>query len=202
MRRLIIAGLFISLTASANAATIAQATTGASPTTGVGFFLGQGVTTPNGGPWDDISFNLVNASGGTPYALGELFLLTQSYSGTPATLSSATAGYLASTSVINGGVWSFSGVTLDPDTSYFLYENAAFSGTQVSFGAGSYAGGNSYQANGENLAFSEFAGYALNFSLTGDVVNAVPEPATLALLMGSVSATILVRRRRALSSPL
>src|SRR4030088_860863 len=90
--------------------------------TGSGTFVpGQSVTTPVGGPFDNIFFNWYNSTG-APTAAGSLFALTQSYTGTPAALSAATPGFLASTSTINSGVYVFTpGVTLQGNTQYFFY---------------------------------------------------------------------------------
>src|SRR3954470_18243563 len=54
--------------------------------------LGQSLTTPAGGPWNDLTFNWFD-TGGPPYpgipnpiATGTLFLLGQEYLGTPGAL--------------------------------------------------------------------------------------------------------------------
>ena len=62
---------------------------------GTGFgFPGQSITTPTGGPWDNLTFNWFDSPGanivGIPIAGGTLFLLSSEYLGTPAALSSST----------------------------------------------------------------------------------------------------------------
>ena len=67
---------------------------------------GQSVTTPVGGPWNNLTFNWLDLAG-APTAAGTLFLLTQAYVGTPAALGAATPGFLATTASISGGMWIF-----------------------------------------------------------------------------------------------
>ena len=124
---------------NASATVITQNTTGTSATILSGFYDGQSVTTPAGGPWNSIGFNFVqcgNPSGtsclagtNSPYALGNLYLLTQVYDGLPSGLSSATPGFVAEATTIVGGVWTFaSSVTLTPSTQDFFYMDTAFTG--------------------------------------------------------------------------
>src|SRR5262245_58145137 len=91
---------------------------------GVARYFGQGVTTPAGGPWNNISFyfdSQVGAGGTTPFAIGDLFLLNQTYAGTPAALSSSTPGFLAMSTGISGGTWVFdASVVLQPLTTYYF----------------------------------------------------------------------------------
>src|SRR5215469_4680657 len=86
--------------------------------------LGESVTTPDGGPWDTITFNFIaETEGGSPtvvgpFAIGSLYVLSQAYAGLAGDLSSSTPGFFGFTSTINNGVWDFSGLTLQPDTQY------------------------------------------------------------------------------------
>src|SRR5580704_9531985 len=141
---------------------ITQNTAGSQATIGSGFSEGQSITTPTGGPWDNLAFNFeqcLDPSGtsclsttNSPFALGGLFLLTQKYDGLPSGLSSATPGFIADTTTITGGVWNFApGVTLSPSTQYFFYMNTALDGPEVVYsGADPYAGGQSFEANSGN----------------------------------------------------
>eukprot|EP00456_Euglypha_rotunda_P024802 TRINITY_DN20210_c0_g1_i4.p2 TRINITY_DN20210_c0_g1~~TRINITY_DN20210_c0_g1_i4.p2 ORF type:complete len:106 (+),score=26.47 TRINITY_DN20210_c0_g1_i4:199-516(+) len=52
-------------------------------------FIGQSITTPSGGPWTNVTFNLYDVSD-NPSANGTLYLLTQEYLGAPNALSSGT----------------------------------------------------------------------------------------------------------------
>jgi hypothetical protein len=76
--------------------------------------IGHSVTTPIGGPWNSITFNfygtVVNNLGqgvalGSTLAYGDLYILTQTYTGLPSGLSTATPGFLATTSTISSGEW-------------------------------------------------------------------------------------------------
>lgn len=220
-RMLNLAGV-VALCVSGNAwaAIITQNTTGTSATIGTGFFDGQSVTTPTGGPWDDIGFNFVqcgNPSGtsclagiNSPYALGDLYLLTQVYDGLPSGLSSSTPGFVAEATTIVGGVWTFaSSVTLNPSTQYFFYMDTAFSGAENLYSIGNpYPGGQAYGANtGNGPTYgpddSPLANVDYVFALTGTAASStVPEPGTGALtglvLAGLAGAqTLRLRARKA-----
>src|SRR5262249_28790862 len=96
-------------------AVIAQETSFTNEDNFSNFAMGQSVTTPGGGPWQNIVFNLVNGTGssqgaaGTPLASGTLFVLTQGLAGlvVPGALSNATPGFLASTPTVTSGTWVF-----------------------------------------------------------------------------------------------
>src|SRR5262245_5631463 len=93
----------------------------------VGFY-GQSLITPAGAPWNNITFNFL-AAGNAPQAAGALYLLSTEYLGTPAGLSSSTAGFIAQSLFVGEGTgaWMFApGVTLLPSTTYFLYSNFNF----------------------------------------------------------------------------
>ena len=87
-------------------------------------YYGQGVTTGGGGPWNNITFSFDSGSGGTttPYAAGDLFLLTTDFTGTPTDLSATTTGFLALSTGIVDGAWTFaSTVILNPTTAYWFF---------------------------------------------------------------------------------
>lgn len=127
------------------------------------FADGQSVTTPAGGPWDNIQFNFeqcaspsgtscLSTTTNTPFALGDLFLLSQIYDGLPSALSSATPGFIAEATTITGGVWTFApNVTLSPGTQYFFYMDTALNGPEILYStANPYAGGQGFKANSGN----------------------------------------------------
>jgi hypothetical protein len=110
---------------AASAITISTDTSGTTPRGP--FFWGLVITTPAGGPWDDLTINWYN--GATPAAAGDVFLLTQQYLGTPAALSSSTPGFLAE-GTASGGVYNFAPtVTLLGGTDYWFYTDTAFVST-------------------------------------------------------------------------
>jgi hypothetical protein len=130
---LVCAGLLAAQTPSV----ITQVTSGTSTTASQAgicpCYLGMTFTTPGGGPWNNITFNLYQTpAAGTnpaslPEAVGTAFILTQPYFGTPANLSTSTTGYVTSTNVIASGVYIFPpNIVLDPNTQYFFYANAQF----------------------------------------------------------------------------
>src|SRR5262245_9193423 len=100
----------------------------------IGAAPGQRVTTPAGGPWDNITFNWYSGGrGDVPIALGTLYVLDREYLGLRSGLSTDTPGFLA----VGHGVgvayplpqYAFDpAFTLQPDTTYWFYSdgNVAF----------------------------------------------------------------------------
>lgn len=194
----------LAATAAAAPIIIQQNTSGTQATVLSGFFDGQSVTTPTGGPWNGIGFNFAQclepsgtsclSTANPPFALGGLYLLTQIYDGTPAGLSTATPGFIARTTTISGGVWTFDpSVTLNSSTQYFFYMDKAFNGPEVVYSsANPYAGGQYFEANSGNgptygADDSAVANLDHVFALTGNPVNSVPEPGTAALLIFGIA---------------
>jgi hypothetical protein len=159
------------------------------------------VTTPGGGPWTNITFNFFSDFAGTPAAVGTLFLLSQEDSifnfgsVAPQNLSSSTAGYIAQSQSISGGVYVFApSVVLQPNTQYFFYATASF---QHSYSvSNAYAGGIDYQTGSVGTPYTPFSNMDEAFRLSGDVVGTkVPEPSSL-ILFGTGIATLVAKRRR------
>jgi hypothetical protein len=223
-RFLYLAGVMaLCVSANAWADIIAQNTSGTQATILSGFSEGQSITTPTGGPWDDLGFNFeqcLDPSGtsclsttNAPFALGGLYLLTQKYDGLPSALSTATPGFIAATTTIVSGVWTFApSVTLNPSTQYFFYMNTAIDGPEVVYStADPYAGGQAFEANsGNGPAYGPDDSIIPNldhvFALTGTSASSVPEPGTRALmalvLAGLVGTQTLRRRGHGSSHPL
>ena len=141
-------------------------------------YFGMTFTTPNGGPWNNITFTSYGtpAVGSTPasnpQAAGTGFLLTQPYFGTPANLSSSTPGYVASTSTIAGGFWTFSPtVVLNPNTQYWAYANAPLpNGTGTNNGQPGATLPNLFYTQSASQNFLEGEG-VVNFALGGTPVS-------------------------------
>jgi hypothetical protein len=174
---------------------------------------GQSVTTPGGGPWNNLTFNFFFGGGifPSPTAAGTLFLLSQEFSviqnpfsATPNDLSSATPGYIAQSQSISGGRYVFdSSVTLLPNTQYFFYYDSPMtSGGALASVFNGYLGGQYYQAIISAAPIAPVPTQDWDFLLSGDVVvsapppSAVPEPASL-LLLGTGIAALVFKRRRA-----
>ena len=167
MNKLILGVLFLGVTVSGSAGVITSYTnpTGANGHNGAGY--GQSLTTPAGGPWDTIGFNLIDDTGAA-YAIGGLYVLNEAYAGTRADLSSSTAGYLGFTNTISNGIWDFSGVTLNPGTQYFFYMDSIVPlGPVIELVTSDvYPGGNAY-ADGGSSSFQSFSTVRLTVRLVG-----------------------------------
>jgi hypothetical protein len=157
-------------------------------------FTGQSVTTPAGGPFDNITFNFFSDTAATtPAAAGDLFILTQQYLGLPGGLSSATPGFLAESTGISGGIYQFApSVTLQGGTQYFFYTDAQF---QTAFAVpGTYAGGIMYFTTAGNELYEAHTTLDAAFRLSG---TAVPEPWTaVGAVTGAVCVLAYARLRR------
>ena len=176
------------LAVPASASTIANYFTGV--TNGSAQTPGQKVTTPAGGPWDDIVFNFYDSSL-NPYASGVLYLLTSPYSGTPASLSTSASGFLADASVSNNE-WVFDPtVSLNANTVYYFYMSIhPPQGTVISdSGSGAYG-----SANGTGSFTAR--PFSMEYTLQGTTANASPEPSCLLLALGGAAMIGLQVRRQ------
>lgn len=183
------AAVLIGLTAPARAGVLINFTGGATTDNQA---PGQSFTTPAGGPYHDIKFNWYNESG--PTAVGTLYILTSSYAGTPAALSSSTPGFVGASTSIVGNEYIFNtAVTLLGGTQYYAYTDSQMSYLRSVAGDGDlYTGGNRWRATSTGAAFASVAADA-QFRLSGA---AVPEPSTLVSAGAAVVGLVLLRRRR------
>jgi hypothetical protein len=200
------------ISAGLHASVISEYNTGGLGSTGSGLKLGQSLTTPIGGPWNNIRFNFVNCgfnptipgacgSTDTPFAFGTLFLLTQEFTGLIP--DSLTPGFVASTSMIVGGTWRFdTSVLLFPQTKYWFYmpdNDLSFTtrlrigddGVQGDgyFGLVGVTGWDKFRDLNQN-----FTGADTYFTLQGDA-SPVPEPSQSVLLAVSLSFCIWSSKR-------
>jgi hypothetical protein len=156
---------------------------------------GQLVLTPDGGPWDDLVFNFFDTSG-NPYALGDLYLLTSPYTGTPQALSTSASGFLA-VSTAASDQWVFdTAVSLDADTDYYFYmsENPPVGTVADISGSGAFGSG-----GGTGSFISR--PFAMQYTLDGTVEDSsTPEPAAIILLLSGLVMISVAKRRRDASS--
>lgn len=150
---------------------LVQVTTGS---TGTFNWAGQSVTTPVGGPFNNLRFNWYTFSG-DPTAFGTLYLLTQEYLGLPGGLGPSTPGYVGqSVSIVDNQYRFAPGVTLDGATQYWFYTDAQGSFVTSFFGS-TYPGGDLYLTGVPTLPFHKaIAGPGIfldaNFRLEGSTV--------------------------------
>ena len=196
MRNLFSLALLLATSVTAvQAGTIISNTLGSTPTSSAGQ-IGQSFTTPGtASGWDNITFNFYsNAT--TAAASGTAFILTQAYAGTPNNLSSATTGFVGSSTGIVAGVYQFApSVTLLANKTYFVYENTSFASGALIGGA---SGSGLYLANNGTTPFAVSTGSA-NFNVSG---TATPEPATFSLvgLVAMAGFAARLRRRKSASA--
>jgi len=162
---------------------------------------GISLITPTGGSWSNIAFNFYQAatgnSPGSSYAIGNLFLLSQAYTGTPQALSTSTPGFIAQASG-NGTVYTFnSSIILLSNTKYYFFADLGLpvaALTHVSSGSGDLATNQSYGAGNGNSNFTTKA-FDINFSLSGQVAG-VPEPTSFAIFIATGIAAYRINRRK------
>ncbi len=150
-------------------------------------FLAQPFLTPDGGPWDHLTFSFLDlteqgpiaVAAGAAYLFNSPVLFRSPFTGT--TLDLKSANDLATSTGVSDGSYVFApSFTLLPNTLYFLYTDQdliSFPGDgQVSLGHNGFR----YEAT----LFGQFepADGATNFRLSGDVVNTIPEPSAISLI--------------------
>ena len=152
---------------------------------------GERVLTPDAGPWDDLVFNFFDTNG-NPYALGDMYLLTSAYTGTPQALSTSTSGFLA-VSTAASGQWVFDpAVSIDADSNYYFYMSDNPPTGTVADISGSSAFGS---AGGTGNFVSH--PFAMQYTLDGTVQDSsAPEPAAITLLLSGLAMISVVKRRR------
>ncbi len=174
-------GLAHASTTAARADTVAVFT-GGPDTNGKGAYQGQSFTTVTSGPENNIVFSFESTAGSTanPIALGDGFLLSSEYLGSPGSLSSSTPGFLGEAAA-SGNAYTFApGLTLQSGVQYFLYSDAFFPAGSLT-GNGSYSGGQFYGSPNQVTGFSAKS-VSLNFLVTGTpaAITTTPEPASYA----------------------
>jgi hypothetical protein len=188
MKQLMAVALFGALAFDAQAGPVVQylngtfSFAGASPE-------GESFTTPGGGPWNSLSFNFyADIPASIAVAPGTAFLLSKAYAGSPAALSSATPGFIASSISNASGIYAFdSAVTLQPNTQYWIFTNASL---RMS---GSITDGTPAQSQYTGNPFTNFPSQVLNFTLSG--TQAAPEPSAWALTGGALCGLVFFARR-------
>lgn len=172
-----------------------------------GGFPGQSITTPNNGTfYNNIRFNwwARSTSTGAPHyatASGNVFLLSEEYASagdTPVALSSSTSGFIASAPAVGNQFVFASDVTLNPNTKYYFYQDGNKTAPYHLYGGFSndYAGGARYYATSSGVGqYWLYADQDWSFTLQGDAAT-VPEPSTLAGLLGMGAVGLLFARRK------
>lgn len=165
------------------------------------FYAGQSVTTPSGGPWNNIRFNFYSdLAMTTPTAAGELFIFSNvlafsSRGGQipilPADVDETLTGFVAKSSGVVDNAWQFDvSLQLQANTKYWFYST-----TQMPVSFHMY----NPVTEGEAYASVDAAGpYSpqihgdYGFALQGTVV---PEPASI-MMLGLGLGGLLLRKRK------
>jgi hypothetical protein len=104
-------------------------------------------------------------------------------------------GFVAATSTINSGVWSFTpSVTINSNTQYFFYTDSINNILRANT-TGVFSGGIAYYAIASNSSFVTDPTSDTLFNLSG--VTAVPEPGTLLLFSLSLLLVLALRQKPA-----
>ncbi|MBW7893949.1 MAG: hypothetical protein H3C27_02445 [Opitutaceae bacterium] len=167
---------------------------------GTDTFVGQSITTPQDGSWNNISFTLLLSSGAKAPNVGDLYLLDQAFAGPVGTLSDSAPGYIAKSSGKTNGSWSFdNSVVLNPASTYYFYTQSPQNPFYYSY---SYADGTAYKlfsnTAGSGYYQIQTDGMDTLFTLEGSAHSVVPEHASSSLLVAvtSLAITIFLVRRR------
>lgn len=179
--------------------TIAESSTieqqGAGQTGTSNNYLGQSVSVPGTGSYNNLRFNwdgytstsLTAPATRGPVAVGTLFILTQEYLGLPGSLGSSTTGFLAQAERVDQDQYVFApSVTLKGGTKYWFYmyypPGSARFNPITGFSEDAYAGGDMYIApelNGFNpLPFRKASASWRVISFGPPIVYYVPPPGT------------------------
>jgi PEP-CTERM motif len=187
----IAAAALLSFNVCAHADLIDSQTSGAAGT--VTEYFGQQFT--SSGNFTNISFSFYNnIPATTTVAAGTGFLLSQAYVGTPAALSSSTAGFLSSTAA-SGSAWGFGSSLQLTSGTYYFYENALITGSGGAAGEPAFfsPSGNAF-TTAPIPSSSSFQ--SSNFIVTGTPISATPEPSSFVLLgTGLIVIGSALRRR-------
>jgi hypothetical protein len=126
----------------------------------------QWVTTPSGGPWTNITFNFYEPpTPGTPYAIGNLYLLDHAYAGAPSSLSSSS--YIGVAAASGGTSWVFDpSVTLQANTQYYFYMDTPSDASHLLFSTAANTDTAYYYSDPVWADISSPDG-AFNFTLSG-----------------------------------
>jgi hypothetical protein len=179
--------------------TIAESSTieqeGAGQTGTSNNYLGQSITIPGAGSYNNLRFNWDGYTSTSPtvppvrgpLAVGDLFILAQEYLGLPANLGTSTAGFLARAQRAEQGQYVFApSVTLKGGTRYWFYMYYAPGSAHFSpitgFSEDTYSGGDMYIApelgGFSPLPFRKAAASLRVISFGPPVVYYTPPPGT------------------------
>ena len=173
-----------------SAAIVIEHTSG---TGGAAYFPGNLVTTPSGGPWNNITFSWLLANN-TPNAFGTLYIFTEPTDEKPSTISGESDGFVGSSLSISSGAYIFApGLTLAPATAYYFYSDTSGTVGSENVATPGEAGFRAIFPSGSASTYDLLSPTVHKYRLGGDLV---PEPATALLLGMGVLVTAFQRRRR------
>jgi hypothetical protein len=170
---------------------IISAFTGSGPPSLNVYHFGQMIETPAGGPWRNITFDFFSSEF-FEFDPGRLFLLSQEYLGLATGLAFA-PGLIAISVGTSPSAWIFDRfLVLQPNTSYYFYDDGATAGFPPGDPTGPFPGYMTLGFPNLNTPFERVG--TLNYRLSGDPI---PEPSSYSLLAIALAMLFLVRLKGA-----
>lgn len=166
-------------------------------------FFGQSFTLASGYTYQISGFAWADGSTPMGSGVGQIYLFSQAYTGTPGQLASASTGLVGVSNVWSSGAYSFPvPLAVNGGATYYAYTSASTPFQLTLDITGAYPG-TAISSSGSAVAFANTFGsnpWSYNFQVYG-TATPVPEPAAAAGLLGLLALGLAWGRRRMVSRP-